>query len=110
MKNLPLAAALAGAVLAAPAAVAQAQSDAMVRLGLSRRAPERLAFAQSPEQGPVFRHGLIGSWAVSAGLSGGIGLYSVSEDSLRPAETRRDPMEVRRKGKRMAAVGVKLSF
>ncbi len=110
LKHSLLIAALAGAVPAAPAAVAQAQSDRVAMLQPARPAPEPSSFARTAQKGSVFRNGLIGSWAVSAGLSGGVGLYSVSDDSLRPAETRRDPMEVRRKGKRMAAVGVKLSF
>lgn len=111
MKQSLLVAALAGALFGAPAAVAQAQSAPVVKLEPFRSAPEFSHFAQSAEASAL-RNGLIGSWAVSAGLSGGIGLYSVTDDSPKLPETRKNwsPMDVRAKSKRMAAVGVKLSF
>ncbi len=83
----------------------------VVKLEPFRSAPE-LSHSGQSAQGSVLRNGLIGSWAVSAELSGGIGLYSVADDSPKPPETRKNwsPMELGRKSKRMAAVGVKLSF
>ncbi len=112
-------AALAAAfLLSAPAA-----GQGLAVSGPPAPAPERpvapagrpaapVSFSYSQQEGGVIRQGMVGTLSLAPGVSAGVGLYAVTDDSRRAPETRRNwtPMEVGRRSERIAAVGLKLRF
>ena len=75
-------------------------------LGVSRR-----AFTEE-DGSQIVRKGLVGSWAISQGLSAGVGLFSVTGDARKQAEFKRtwNVKDVTPKNDHIAAVGVSLRF
>jgi hypothetical protein len=80
--------------------------NAPAGLGLSRR-----TLAQQ-DGSPASRNGIVGSWSLSPGMQAGVGLFSVTADGRKQADTRRMPStgDVAPKRQRITAVGLSLSF
>lgn len=113
MTRLPSLALLAAALALPAPAAAQGQIGPPARPP-ARQAPEPppVAFSYSSRDSGLVQQGLVGTLPLSPGLSAGVGLFSVTDDSRRSPETRRNwtPMEVGRRTERVAAVGLKLRF
>ena len=112
----PLASAALAAALAASPALGQgpAQIGPPAPAQPSRSAPKPppVSFSYSEQEPGLVRQGMVGTLPLSPGISAGLGLYSVTDDSRRAPETRRtwSPMEVGRRSERVAAVGLKVRF
>jgi hypothetical protein len=80
--------------------------DAPAGFGLSRRT------LTQQDGSPASRNGIVGSWSLSPGMQAGVGLFSVTADGRKQADTRRMPStdSVAPKRQRIAAVGLSLSF
>jgi hypothetical protein len=84
--------------------------------GLFRNAPAGLGLSRrtltQQDGSPASRNGVVGSWSLSPGMQAGVGLFSVTADSRKQADTRRMPStdSVAPKRQRIAAVGLSLSF
>ena len=111
---------LAIAALAAALAASPASGQGQPQVGPpdpsqpSRSAPKPppVSFSYSEQEPGLVRQGMVGTLPLAPGVSAGIGLYSVTEDSRRAPETRRfwSPMDVGRRSERVAAVGLKVRF
>jgi hypothetical protein len=80
--------------------------DAPAGFGLSRRALTR------QDGSPASRNGVVGSWSLSRGIQAGVGLFTITADGRRQADTRRMPSTegVAPRRQRVAAVGLNISF
>jgi len=132
MKRRLMIAALAVPAMWMPAAHAQQPDGGQSLLGDSYvSAGETARFAPSPSapaSGSILslsnriiveedgsrrvRKGMVGSWPVKGGLSVGVGLFSVTADARKQRQFRAsaDPMDMRGRRQRVAAVGMSLRF
>lgn len=118
MKRPHLIGALAAALAAFPAAgqglPQSGPPSALDRSAAPSLPRERLplSFSHSEDDRGLVRQGMVGTVPLAPGISAGVGLFSVTDDSRKAPETRRSwsPMEVGRRTERVAAVGLKLRF